>query len=73
MARAGCSRSPQPTASVAGGYVEAASGSGTNAGEMKLTSRGELVLNPAIAAAAAPAAPALPDGAPVTAAELAAD
>ena len=40
---------------------------------MKLTSRGELVLNPAIAGAAAPAAPALPDGAPVTAAELPAD
>jgi len=64
---------PQPTASVAGGYVEAASGSGTNAGEMKLTSRGELVLDPAIAAAAAPAAPALPEGVPVTAAELATD
>jgi hypothetical protein len=64
---------PQPTASVAGGYVEAASGSGTNGGEMKLTSRGELVLDPAIAAADAPAAPALPEGAPVTAAELAAD
>ena len=40
---------PQPTASVAGGYVEAASGSGTNGGEMKLTSRGGLVLDPAIA------------------------
>ena len=64
---------PQPTASVAGGYVEAASGSGTNGGKMKLTSRGGLVLDPAIAGAAAPAAPALPEGAPVTAAELAAD
>lgn len=62
------------TASVGGGVAEGAAGFGTDAGAVKVTSRGEIVFDPSISGASGATPPPLPAGGEsVTAANLEAD
>jgi hypothetical protein len=53
---------PGPAATVGGGAAEGASGNGTDAGALKITSRGELLIDPSMSAASGATPPATPAG-----------